>query len=65
MIQEIAGPEVGIFDGAAGTARQLARQLEDWNLLRAAGRQGKISWQNSSSDPALLELSRKLFTLPE
>ena len=65
MIQEIAGPEVGIFDGAAGTARQLARQLEDWNLLRAAGRQGKISWQNSSSDPALLELSRKLFTLLE
>ena len=66
MIQEIAGPGVTIFDGAQGTARQLVRQLRENQLLRAAGSpQGHIDWQNSSADPALLELSKRLYALRE
>ncbi len=65
MIQEIAGSDVMIFDGAPGTARQLVRQLTERNLLRGDSRKGSIVWQNSSVDPALLALSKRLFSLRE
>lgn len=63
MIQEIVGPEVKIFDGAAGTARQLYRRLEELNLLRDDDVPGSILWKNSSEDEDLIKLSQKLMNL--
>ncbi|ORT99781.1 hypothetical protein D081_1665 [Anaerovibrio sp. JC8] len=55
--------EVKIFDGAAGTARQLRRRLHSRNLLNSSAKQGSITWLNSSDDPKMLELSQKLYNL--
>lgn len=60
VIQELLGDDVKIFDGAAGTARQLKRQLEQRGLLNINNGAGNIFWQNSSSDKRLLELSQML-----
>lgn len=60
VIKEMLGnPKV--FDGSAGTARQLRRRLYKRSLLTDRESQGEIKWLNSSSDEKMLELSRKLF----
>ena len=61
MIQKVAGPQVKIFDGAPGTARQLQRRLRAAGLLKPAGARGSITWLTSSPDAKLLERSRQLF----
>lgn len=61
MIQEVAGPETAIFDGAAGAARQLKHCLEDAHLLKTTSRPGSITWMNSSDDAHYISLSKKLF----
>lgn len=63
VIQELLGEQVKIFDGAAGTARQLRRRLYKNNLFTDAERQGTITWLNSSEDTHMLELSRQLFNM--
>lgn len=63
VIKEMLGPDVKVFDGAPGTARQLRRQLYRCNLLKDKDTQGKVYWLNSSLDPQMLELSKKLFTI--
>ncbi len=63
MIQEVAGPGVKLFDGAAGTARQLKRRLKSRGLLRDSQEPGTILWQNSAPDEHFIELSKKLFRL--
>lgn len=59
-IQEALGGEVAIFDGAAGTARQLRRLLHQRNLLNKDGN-GDVVWQNSSRDDKLTGLALGLF----
>ncbi len=49
-----------IFDGGAGTARETQRRLREIGLCRPAGRLGQVSFASSSSDPAALELMRRL-----
>lgn len=44
--------EVPLFDGAAGTARQLHRRLADRGLLTKRADLGTITFQSSDSDPA-------------
>ena len=61
MIQKVAGPGVKIFDGAPGTARQLQRRLKANGLLKPPGARGSITWLNSSPDPAMIALSKRLF----
>ena len=63
MIQEVAGKDVRIFDGAAGTARQLKRRLKARDWLKPEGSQGKITWLNSSDDPGFIERSRILYMM--
>ena len=63
MIQEVAGKDVRIFDGAAGTARQLKRRLKARDWLKPEGSQGKITWLNSSDDPGFIERSRMLYMM--
>lgn len=62
MIQKVAGSSVKIFDGAAGTARQLKRRLKARGCLKASG-QGHITWLNSSPDPVFLERSKMLYDM--
>lgn len=64
VIAELLGPQVKVFDGAAGTARQLRRRLYSRRLLTARQQPGSIRWLNSSPEPEMLELSKKLFNLP-
>ena len=61
ILQEVVGPEVAIFDGGAGTARQLKRKLQKNNLLKTDGKKGCIVWENSSVDKKMKTLSKKLF----
>lgn len=63
VLQEIFGAAVPIFDGAPGIARQVSRRLAAENLLNDSLEQGKIIWQNSSRDPDVLELGKKLLTV--
>lgn len=64
VIAELLGPQVKVFDGAAGTARQLRRRLYSRRLLTARQQPGSIRWLNSSPEPEMLELSKRLFNLP-
>lgn len=64
VIAELLGPQVKVFDGAAGTARQLRRRLYSRRLLTARQQPGSIRWFNSSPEPEMLELSKRLFNLP-
>lgn len=63
VISELFNNEVKIFDGAAGTARQLRRRLYARNLLNPSSEPGHITWLNSSDDPGMLELSKKLYDI--
>lgn len=63
VIAELLGPQVKVFDGAAGTARQLRRRLYSRRLLTANQQPGSIQWLNSSPEPEMIELSKKLFAI--
>lgn len=63
VISELFNDDVKIFDGAAGTARQLRRRLHSRQLINPSLEKGKITWLNSSSDPGMLELSKKLYEI--
>lgn len=57
-IAEILGTETALLDGSAGTARHTQRCLEQAGLLHSG--EGSIQIENSSGDPALLELCARL-----
>lgn len=61
MIQKILGEEVLIFDGGAGTAREMKRRLSQAGLLNPESRSGRIDFRNSSNQPEKIQLSRFLF----
>ena len=61
-IVRILGADVPVFDGGEGTARETRRRLKAAGLL--AEGTGEILLENSSSDPALIRLSRKLLEQP-
>lgn len=58
VIRRLAGEDVRIFDGGAGTARELARRLKEENLLNDSDAPGSISFENSL--PEKISLCRKL-----
>ncbi|MDO5145476.1 MAG: glutamate racemase [Eubacteriales bacterium] len=61
-IRTIVGPNVKLFDGSFGTARELKRRIAEANLKREDGHRGAVTFMNSSEDRSKLELSRFLFT---
>ncbi|WP_295916716.1 glutamate racemase [Anaerovibrio lipolyticus] len=63
VISELFDNKVKIFDGAAGTARQLRRRLYSRNMINTSSVRGKITWLNSSKDPYMIELSKKLYNM--
>ena len=63
VIQDVVGQAVQIFDGAAGTARELKRRLLEADALRESGQKGAIEWLSSSSDPRYIERAKMLYAL--
>lgn len=64
VIGELLGPQAKIYDGAAGTARQLRRRLFRRGLLSDRNTPGQVEWLNSSTKPEMIDLSKKLFSIP-
>ncbi|MEA4965942.1 MAG: glutamate racemase [Oscillospiraceae bacterium] len=64
-IAEALGNGAEIIDGNAGIAAQLRRRLEERGLLNPGPEDGVVTFYNSLRDPAILELSRMLFALPD
>lgn len=62
-IRKVVGEKTAIFDGAAGTARELQRRLAAEGLLRKREQHGAVEWLNSSSDLRYIERSKMLFAL--
>ena len=61
VIERIVGDQVEIFDGGAGTAREMRRRLAVDDLLREpTGRQGKIEFHNSDLNKEREALFEKL-----
>ncbi len=64
IIREIAGPAVSIFDGGAGTAREMRRRLAEADLLNQSGH-GTVVFENSLQTRDEQELCRRLLELEE
>ncbi|MGN1030323.1 MAG: glutamate racemase [Butyricicoccaceae bacterium] len=62
-LRDVLGDHVQFFDGGAGTARQLKRQLEAWNLLNPSGGPGKIIFDSSKPSKEEYALCEYLFQL--
>lgn len=62
-ILKVTGNETRVFDGAAGTARQLQRQLQAMNLCTKSGK-GSIEVLNSSLEEHYMESSYQLIKNP-
>lgn len=60
MIRRIVGESVTIFDGGAGTAREMRRRLAAADLLNPSGETGWVQFENSVSTEAELALCRRL-----
>ncbi len=59
-IAKVLGPEVAIFDGGAGTARETRRRLEASGLRNFSGKQGTVTILNSSGREDMIALSKRL-----
>ena len=60
-IKEYLGDrDIVLIDGSKGTSSQLKRRLEEKDLLRDDDHTGIVTIQNSSDDPAMIELSERL-----
>ncbi|MFI3312936.1 MAG: glutamate racemase [Eubacteriales bacterium] len=59
-ISQVLGYEIAFFDGAEGTARETKRRLVEANLLNPQTQKGRVTLSNSSDDPDLLEICKKL-----
>ncbi len=59
-IRKVLGEDVAVFDPAPGIARQAERKLSEAGLLNPQGSEGTIRWENSSPDPGMIELGKKL-----
>ena len=53
--------DIALIDGSEGTARQIRRRLEQEGLTGDRRHRGKVTMLNSSEDPKMIEISRKLF----
>jgi glutamate racemase len=62
-IKKVIGGNAVIFDGGAGTARELKRRLAERNLENIGGLTGKVEFFNSNDSGVEKALSEKLFYL--
>ena len=59
-IRAVLGP-VKLYDGGAGTARQLHRKLAERGLLSPSTQPGSVSFETSSADPSETDLYRAFY----
>ncbi len=59
-IKKVLGEDVTLFDPAPGIARQAERQLKAAGLLNPRLTKGTVRWENSSPDPGMIELGKRL-----
>ncbi len=50
-IRQVVGTDVKIYDGGAGTAREMQRRLREADLLRDSVAGGEVIFENSYQDP--------------
>ncbi|MCT8977517.1 glutamate racemase [Clostridium sp. CX1] len=55
--------DVPVIDGSRGTAKQLKRQLTEYNILNKGNQKGSIEIYNSLNSDEIINLSRKLLGL--
>ena len=60
-VQKIWGENVRIFDGGAGTARELARRIGEAGLLKDGTEPGRIYFENSLGTEEEIELCWRLY----
>lgn len=60
LIQDILGPDVLVFDGGEGTAREMKRRLAEADLLNPRETGGKVDFQNSLEDENKIKLCKWL-----
>lgn len=63
MIREILGPDVIVYDGGEGTAREMKRRLAEANLLNDKEEEGCVHFQNSQADENKIKLCEWLLNL--
>jgi len=63
MIREVLGPDVMVFDGGEGTAREMKRRLAEANLLNDRETDGMVDFQNSLEDENKIKLCEWLLNL--
>lgn len=63
-IRRFWNDNVALFDGAEGTAKELARKLTEKNLRNTSGDPGTVKIENSGG-LAMVQLSERLLHLPE
>ena len=65
MISQTLGDEVLVFDGGAGTAREMKRRLNEKNLLSSGKSKGTVKFENSlegEQNIQKIKLCEQLFT---
>lgn len=62
QIQRVLGENVKIFDGGAGTAREMRRRLAESGLLRVEERKGNVIFENSLEGGEKEALCRRLLS---
>ncbi len=55
--------QIMIIDGSKGTSSQLKQRLADMDLLREGEHKGEVTLLNSSDDPGMIDLSKRLLTM--
>ena len=63
LIREILGPDVEVFDGGEGTAREMKRRLAEADLLNDRQEMGTVDFQNSLEDEKKIQLCEWLLNL--
>lgn len=63
LIQEILGPDVEVYDGGEGTAREMKRRLAEADLLNDREEPGKVDFQNSLKDEKKIQLCEWLLNV--
>lgn len=63
LIQEILGPDVEVYDGGEGTAREMKRRLMEADLLNTREEEGMVDFQNSLCDENKIKLCKKLLEI--
>lgn len=59
-IQKVLGPDVKLFDGGAGTARETLRKIKEYKAVNPSKEKGKVQLQNSLNNEETLKLSEHL-----